>query len=156
MQVWGLTGGAFSIRYFNTSSDAAHPIHLNVITGLVQLKQVWLWDGPIFKYHLNTVPVFGIKTNYDHELLSFKNQKFIIENNTLKSWIGMYIRNGINLTRFRELEGANNGIIIWKDRINTLKWNMTFHHWNTGRLKAQYSDDSNIQVSGIWIPTVVF
>ena len=45
--------------HYKTSSDDAHSIQLNVNNGLVQLKQVGLWNGPIFKYHLNTGPVFG-------------------------------------------------------------------------------------------------
>ena len=40
-----------------------------------------------------------LKPDYDHNILTFKGYKLQIENNTIKSRVGIYIKSGIKYTR---------------------------------------------------------
>ena len=53
-----------------------------------------------------------IEKDYDFQALNLDNYCLEIENNSVKSRVGIFISNNVNYTRMHQLEGINSHIII--------------------------------------------
>ena len=53
-----------------------------------------------------------IEKDYDFHALNLNNYCLEIENNSVKSRVGIFISNNVNYTRMHQLEGINSHIII--------------------------------------------
>ena len=73
-----------------------------------------------------------IPAGYDSNLLSFGGYTLEVEENNVKARTGVYIKNGINYIRKKELEGLNNGLVVidvklhYTVRIKILNQNTVF------------------------------